>query len=175
MRPIRRFELVSLIIPANNTSLRIPFPDIPQLRSDTTQDVIIRGLEVYSAESMPNDPNNNPLPTNAQLLKTFLTFYIQQEESVKFIPSVKMLNIYNAASAAAYFYTDELVQAENWMVDWTKSSLNLASSLGNAGLLVFVLGVMYQRLPGGTIARLQAKSNPANDKTFQGDWYAGNQ
>jgi hypothetical protein len=86
-----------------------------------------------------------------------------------------MLNIYNAASAAAYFYTDELVQAENWMIDFTKSSLNLASSLGNAGLLVFVVGFMYQRLPGGTIAKLQAKANPVNDPKYQGDWYAGNQ
>jgi hypothetical protein len=175
MRPIRRFELVSLIIPAGNTALRIPFPDIPQLRSDTTQDVIIRSIDTYSVESMPADPNNNPLPTNAQLLKCFLTLYIQQEESVKFMPAVKFLNIYNAASAAAYFYTDELVQTENLMVDWTKSYLTLSSSLANGGLLVFVLGVAYQRLPGGTIARLQARANPTNDKNYQGDWYSGSQ
>jgi hypothetical protein len=175
MRPIKRYELVSLIIPANNAALRIPFPDIPQLRSDVTEDVIVRGLEVYSAESMPNDVNNNPVVTNAQLLKCFLTLYIQQEESVKSMPAVKLLNIYNAASAAAYFYTDELVQTENLMVDWTKSYVNLASSLANGAIVVFVLGVMYQRLPGGTMANLQKKANPANASQYQGDWYSSQQ
>lgn len=167
--------MVSLNIPAGNTALRIPFQDLPQLRSDTTQDIIVRGIETYSAESMPNDYNNNPVVTNAQLLKIFLTLYIQQEESVFRMPAVKFLNIYNAASAAAYFYTDELVQAENWMIDWTKSYISLASSLANGAQVQFMLGVMYQRLPGGTIARLQQKSNPANSASYQGDWYAGNQ
>lgn len=173
MRPIRRYELVELVIPANNGALRLPFPDIPQLRSDVTQDVIIRALETYSAESMPFDYNNNPVVTNAQLLKCFLTFYIQQEESVFRMPAVKLLNIYNAASAASYFYTDELAQFENLMVDWTKSYVTLASSLANGALICFMLGVMYQRLPGGTMAKLQAKQNPANAAMYQGDWYAG--
>lgn len=171
MRPIRRYELVELVIPANNTALRIPFPDIPQLRSDTTQDVIIRALETYSAESMPFDYNNNPVVTNAQLLKCFLTLYIQQEESIFRLPTIKLLNIYNAATAAAYFYTDELAQFENLMVDWTKSYITLASSLANGALICFMLGVHYQRLPGGTIAALQAKANPANNKKAQSDWY----
>lgn len=173
MRPIKRFELVELVIPAGNGALRIPFPDIPQLRSDVTQDVIIRALETYSAESMPNDYNNNPLVTMAQLQKCFLTFYIQQEESVFRMPAIKILNIYNANSAVNYFYTDELVQTENWMVDWTKTYVTLASSLANAGLIVFMLGVSYQRLPGGTIAKLQQKMNPANSSQYQGDWYTG--
>jgi hypothetical protein len=173
MRPIRRYELVSVIIPAANTALKIAFPDIPQLRSDVTQDVIVRAMETYSVESMPADPFGNPLPTNAQLLKCFLTFYIQQEESYKSLPAVKLLNIYNAASAAAYFYTDELTQTQNLLIDWTKSYIQLSSSLANAGLLVFVLGVMYQRLPGGTIAALQMKMNPANGAMYQSDWYAG--
>jgi hypothetical protein len=86
MRPIKRYELVELVIPALNTALRIPFPDIPQLRSDVTQDVIVRGLETYSAEAMPFDYNNNPVVTNAFLLKIFLTLYIQQEESIFRMP-----------------------------------------------------------------------------------------
>lgn len=174
MRPIKRYELVELVIPAGNTALRIAFPDIPQLRSDVTQDVIVRALETYSADSMPNDYNNNPVVTNAQLLKIFLTLYIQQEESMFRIPGIKMLNIYNAASAAAYFYTDELVQTENLMIDWTKSYISLASSLANGAIVCFMLGVHYQRLPGGTIAKLQKQSNPANASQYQGDWYAGN-
>jgi hypothetical protein len=173
MRPIKRYELVSLVIPAGNAALRLPFPDIPQLRSDVTQDVIVRGLETYSAEAMPNDPNNNPLITNAQLIKCFLTMYIQQEESIFRLPLVKILNVYNAATAANYFYSDQLCQFENLLVDWTKTYLTLASSLANAGLVVAVLGVMYQRLPGGTIAKLQAASNPVNASQYQGDWYAG--
>jgi hypothetical protein len=173
MRPIKRYELVSLVIPANNTALRIPFPDIPQLRSDTTQDVIVRALETFSVESMPNDYNGNPVVSNANLLKIFLTLYVQQEESTFRLPTIKILNIYNAASAAAYFYTDELTQFENLMVDWTKSYITLASSLANAAQVQFILGVMYQRLPAGTIADLQAAANKSNNKKYQGDWYTG--
>ena len=169
MRPIRRYELVELVVPAGNTALRIPFPDIPQLRSDVTQDVIIRGLETYSAESMPNDYNSNPLVTMAQLQKCFITFYIQQEESIFRMPLIKLANVFN--SGATIFYTEELNQFENLMVDWTKTYITLASSLANAGLIVIMLGVMYQRLPGGTIAKLQAKQNPANASQYQGDWY----
>lgn len=170
MRPIKRFEQVELVIPAGNTALRIPFPDIPQLRSDVTQDVIIRQLETYSAESMPNDYNNNPLVTFAQLQKCFITFYIQQEESIFRMPMIKLLNVFN--SAATYFYTEELNQFENLMVDWTKTYITLASSLANGAIVVINLGVGYQRLPGGTIAALQAKMNAANNKNYQGDWYA---
>jgi hypothetical protein len=173
MRPIRRYELISLIIPAGNTALQIAFPDIPQLRSDVTQDVIVRGLETYSVESMPADPFGNPVVTNAQLLKIFLTFYIQQEQSIVKMPAVKLLNIYNAASAAAYFYTDELVQTQNLLVDWTKTFLALSSSLANGAIVVFVLGIMYQRLPGGTMATLEKKMNPANNQVYQSDWYSG--
>ncbi len=170
MRPIKRFEQVELVIPAGNTALRIPFPDIPQLRSDTTQDVIIRQLETYTAESMPKDYNNNPLVSLAQLQKCFITFYIQQEESIFRMPMIKLLNVFN--SAATYFYTEELSQFENLMVDWTKTYITLASSLGNVAIVVINLGVGYQRLPGGTIAALQAKMNAANNKNYQGDWYA---
>jgi hypothetical protein len=173
MRPIRRYELVSLIIPAGNTALKIAFPDIPQLRSDVTQDVIVRSLETFTAEAVPADPFQNPLMTNAQLGKCFLTLYIQQEESFKSLPAIKLMNIYNAASAAAYFYTDELVQTQNLLVDWTKSYLNLSSSLANGAIVIFALGVMYQRLPGGTIAALQTKQNPVNGSVYQSDWYAG--
>lgn len=171
MRPIKRYELVELVIPAGSTAVRIPFPDIPQLRSDVTQDIIIRGLETYTVDSMPNDYNNNPLLTLAQLEKCFLTLYIQQEESVSKMPMIKLLNVFN--SGAAYFYTEELNQFENLMIDWTKSYITLPAALGNAGLVVLMLGVMYQRLPGGTIAKLQAKQNPANATQYQGDWYAG--
>jgi hypothetical protein len=173
MRPVTRFEDVSLSIAAGNTALRLPFQDIPQLRSDVTQDVIIRAMETYSAESIPNDYNGNPVVTNAMLGKIFLTFYIQQEESIFRMPALKILNIYQALSTAAYFYTDELVQFQNLMTDWTKSYLTLASSLGNGALIVFLLGVSYQRLPGGTIAALQAAANKSNNKNYQGDWYAG--
>ena len=172
MRAIKRYENVSLIIPANNTALRLPFPDIPQLRSDVTQDVIIRALETYTGDSVPNDYNNNPIATFAQLQKMFLTLYVQQEESTFRVPMVKLLNV-AAPAQAAYFYTNELNQFENLMIDWTKSYITLASSLANVAIVVVSLGVMYQRLPGGTMAALQARANPANATQYQGDWYGG--
>ena len=162
MRPVTRYELVELIVPANNTSFKIPFLDIPQLRSDTTQDIVIRALETYTIASMPLSQNFNPVVSQAQLASCFLTLYIQQEQSVNNVPMIKLLNIFNSGATA--FYTEELNQFEDLMIDWTKSFISLSASLGNAAIVSIMLGVSYQRLDPGTIAARQAAANIMNQK-----------
>lgn len=167
MRPVKRYELVSLIIPANNTALKIPFLDLPQLRSDVTQDVVIRSLETFTAESVPTDFNQVAVVTAANLKNIFLTLYIEQEQSVNNVPLVKVLNV--AQLAAGYFFSFEKTQFEDLMVDWTKSFLTLGASLGNVANIAFLLGVEYKRYDPGTVAAVRAREDSANMQNR--DWY----
>jgi len=160
MRPVKRYEMIELIIPGGNAALKIPFPDIPQLRSDVTQDIVIRALETFTAESVPVDFNTNPVITFAMLQKLSLTLYIEQEQSVNNVPLVKILNL--AEFAAGYFFNFEKTQFEDLMVDWTKSFLTLSSSLGNAANIAFLLGVEYKRYDPGTLAAVRAREDAAN-------------
>lgn len=162
MRPVKRYELIELIVPAGNTALRIPFLDIPQLRSDVTQDIVVRGLETFTADSMAADFNAVPVVSSAQLQKCFLTLYIEQEQSYNFVPLIKLLNIATNQNLAGYFFNFEKLQSEDIMVDWTKSFITLSSSLGNVANVAIMLGVEYKRYDPGVVAAVRAKENQAN-------------
>lgn len=158
MRPIKRFEMVELVIQANSTATKFNFPDIPQLRSDVTKDIVIRAIETYSVDSVTNDFNGNPPTTMANLLKSSLTLFVGGEESIFRIPLVKLLNVFN--SGATIFYTQELNQFENLQVDWTKSYVSTPTGYANGAAFSFVFGIAYQRLKPGTMLALnQARGN----------------
>jgi hypothetical protein len=155
MRSIRRFEMVEMIIPALSTATRFNFPDIPQLRSDVTKDIVVRAIEVYSVEAVPLSFNNNAVTTLANLLKSSLTLYIEGEESVFRIPMVKLLNINSNNAAAPVLWLDEINQFDNLQIDWTKSYITTPTTYGNAAVFAFVLGVTYKRYAPGTMKRLK--------------------
>lgn len=154
----RRFEDVEFIIPANNTALKIQFPDIPQLRSDTTKEILIKSIQVYAAGECPNSFNQNPLLTEVDLSKCFLTLYIDGEESIFRIPLLKLRNTYvgvGSAQAANSFWTDDLNNFDFLSVDWTKSYITLSAVLATNALSCILFGIGYLRVMPGTIAKIQ--------------------
>lgn len=161
MRPVKRYEMIELIVPGGNVSLKIPFPDIPQLRSDVTQDVVIRSLEVYTADSVPVDFNTVPVVTTAMLQKMFLTLYIEQEQSINNVPLTKLLNVANL-NIAGYMFTFEKTQIEDIQVDWTKSFITLSSSLGNGANIAILIGAEYKRYDPGVVAAVRAREDNNN-------------
>ena len=162
MRPIKRFEDVELIIPANNTAQKINFPDIPQLRSDVEKDVIVRAIRVYTAEAIPNSFNNNPLLTTALMGKVFLTLYVSGEESIFRIPLLDMVVQNGNNGATQLFWVDDEKQFENIQVDWTKSYISFSSALGNGAIIVAMFGITYQYLAPGTMNAIRARQAVAN-------------
>jgi hypothetical protein len=159
-RAFKRYELIELVIPAGSTGTRFPYPDIPQLRDDTTQDIIIRGLETFTIENMPLSANGNVVATTAQLLNCFLVLYVENEESVHLVPLIKLQNIFQALATGTSQQTFEIVQVEDLKVDWNKSYIQMAVPPGNDANFSIMVGVEYKKLPPGTWAALTKNAIP---------------
>jgi len=157
MRPKKRFELVDVIITANNGLSRIPIGDQANLRTDGAQDIVIIGIESFNVNAYPLSPiSNNPLPTTAQLANAFLTLYIGQEESIHLIPVTK-LNITRSADATAtdYFQQNETEFQNLYPVQWDKCYLQLGQPFNTGGantMFSFLLGITYLKFPPGAWA-----------------------
>jgi len=158
MRPQKRYEMIELVIPAASTASRFNFPDIPQLRSDVTKDIVVRAIETYDVAAIPVDFNTNPVATAAVCAKAALTLYVEGEESIFRIPLIKLKNVYN--SVATNFFTSELNQFENLQVDWTKSYISTPTPFAIDTQFAFIFGIVYQRLKPGTMQKLrEARDN----------------
>jgi hypothetical protein len=159
MDGLKRYELVELVIPAGSTGTRFPYPDIPQLRDDPTQDIIVCSLETFAADSMPLSPAGNAVVTQAQLLNTFLTLYIEGEESVRQLPMVRLNVIFQALATGNLQSVFELTRLEYLKIDWNKSYYQAATPYGTILLpntqFSIMLGVRYKKLPPGTWSMLQ--------------------
>ena len=147
----KRYELVELVIPANSTGTRFPYPDIPQLRDDTTQDIVIMGLETFSVDAMPLSPNGNPVATMADLQNSFLILYIDGEESMRQIPLVRMQPIWESLNTGLLQGVLKELDVENLRVDWNKSYIQAAApyAAGANPQFSIMLGVWYKKLRSG--------------------------
>jgi hypothetical protein len=149
-----RYEMIETQIPALASGTRFNFNDQPQLRTDQTQDVVIQGLETFTVTDVPLSPNAIALPTKAQLIATYLVLYVNGEESIYRIPLVKLHTINNLADPFNNAESDT-PRFENLLVDWTKSYLFTPAAYGNATTFSFLLGVVYKKLPPGTIGKIR--------------------
>jgi hypothetical protein len=151
---LKRYELVELIIPAGSTGTRFPYPDIPQLRDDTTQDIIICGLETFSVEALPLAPSGNTVADFAQLQNSFLTLYVEGEESVRQVPFIRLNPMRQASGTGGTLNVVERLPVEYLKVDWNKTYLQAAAPFGTTGSpntqFSVMLGVWYKKLPPGS-------------------------
>jgi len=163
MRPKKRFELVDVIITANNGLSRIPIGDQANLRTDGAQDIVIVGIESYNVSAYPLSPiSNNPLPTTAQLSNAFLTLYIGQEEAIHLIPVTK-LNVTRSALATAtdYFQEGETEFQNLYPVQWDKCYFQMGQPFNTGGAnaqFSFLLGITYLKFPAGSWAKTVAQA-----------------
>jgi hypothetical protein len=155
---VKRFELVELIINAGSTGTRFPYPDIPQLRDDTTQDIIICGLKTWSVDALPLTANGNTNATYAQLANSFLTLYIEGEESVRQVPLIDLLHMRQALATGVTFNNTEQVKTEYLKVDWNKTYVQAATPYGTVVApntqFSILLGVSYKKLAPGAWAAM---------------------
>lgn len=154
-----RFEEIEFIFPANNTSFKVPFQDIPQLKTDTsTQEILITSIQVAVAPEVPNSFNQNPVIPETDLGKCFLTLYVDGEESIFRMPLYKLRNTFVAlgtAQAGNSYWTKDLNNFNFLSVDWTKSYITLSAALTSNALQSVLFGIGYLKCPIGTIAALK--------------------
>jgi hypothetical protein len=156
----KRHELVELIIPAGSTGTRFPYPDIPQLRDDTTQDIVICGIEAYSVDALPLSGNGNDVASFAQLQNSFLTLYIEGEESMRQMPLVRLNPMFQALNTGVTLNVADPLQTEYLKVDWNKSYIQAAAPYGTVDApntqFSIMLTVWYKKLLSGAWETLTA-------------------
>jgi hypothetical protein len=156
MRPFMYQEGVELIVPANPAGVGlVNFPDIPELRSDTEKDIIIRSMEVFPSEAVPFTFSGNISASTAQIANAFLTLYIGGVNKVYRIPLIKMVNLHVGGTdpGSVFFWVNEISQMENYKVDWTKSYLSFPVPIIAATQFSYLFSISYDKLPPGTIAK----------------------
>lgn len=163
MRPFIYQEGVELIVPANASGVGlVNFPDIPELRSDTEKDIIIRSMELFPKEAVPNTFSGNVSATMAQISNAFLTLYIGGVNKVYRIPLVKLVSTYTGGTvpAVSMFWQNEVMQTDNYKVDWTKSFVSFPVPIIVATQFSFLFSISYEKLMPGVIAiNKQLKAN----------------
>src|SRR5271156_1284647 len=148
----RRYELLEIQIPTNSTATRFNVPDQPQLRSDQDADIIIQGIETFDITGVTLSPNNLAVATLANLLQTYLTLYVEGEESLYRIPLIQLKRIANEGATSPYQWN--LQKFKNVQVDWTKSYFFTPAAYGGGVFTTFsfLLGVHYEKLPANVMA-----------------------
>lgn len=154
----KRYELLEIQIPANSTQTKFNIPDQPQLRTDQDADVIIQAISVYDILGVNPSPNNVVVASLAQIIQTYLTLYVDGEESIYRIPLNALHIMAGEAGAGAAPFVWELFKFKNLQVDWTKSYFSTGTPytpLGAFATFSFLLGVHYYKLPPGTAENIK--------------------
>jgi len=164
MNPIKRWEFIELPIPASSTATKFVFGDQPQLRDDTTQDIIIQGLETFPVEVMPLTPLGNPVATTAALQNAFLVLYINTpnsaDEAIHWLPMIKLNAMFQSLATGTMQQQFHPSEFANIKIDWNKSYIWLPVAFGIDTNFSIVLGVSYKRLPPGSWDKLNQNGLP---------------
>lgn len=143
MKPIQRYELIELLVPAG-TGNRINFQDIPQLRTQGDQNIFITAIDFFSLAAYSDSQVNQAVPgtPNSEIAKAVLCLYIQGEERIHYIPLAKLNTINDGVVPFNVVATefDELVR-----VDWTKSYIQFNSAIAGAPY-VMPFGISYTKI-----------------------------
>jgi hypothetical protein len=158
---IKRWEMVEVVIPANSSQTTFRINDQPNLRMDSTQDIVILGLEAYNINALPLAfQSQQPGPTVAQMAITALTLYVGDEESIHLLPLVKLNAIKTALATATDYFSDVMQEFKNLTkVNWDKSYFQVATPYNTGGAnaqFCITLGVSYLKLKPGEWAKLTA-------------------
>lgn len=140
-------ELVEIPVTING-SMRIPIPDVQQLRSTVDQKIIIKGIRLVPPIMLTNGIiNNNVNAPITEAVKCVLVLYSQGWEKGHYIPLTSLNDCSSntvptpGVTAKTYF--------DNWKnVDWSKSFVLFGNGTGGAAGVpyVFMLDVEYIKL-----------------------------
>jgi hypothetical protein len=139
---IHRFEMVETLIAGG--SQRVNFTDIPQLRTQGDQKILIQKIEFFPLSAYANSQttNANPGTPNAEIPKIVLTLFVGGEERIHYIP-LAMLN--NTSDGVTPFQWGEIEFEDLQLVDWTKSYFQFNAAAAGTPYVI-PLGVTYLKL-----------------------------
>jgi hypothetical protein len=137
-------QLIEVPVTQNGVS-RVMFPDIQQLRSTTSEIVIIKAIRLITPAVLTNAPTSgNATSPLTELKKISITIYSEGWERGQLIP-VFVLNDISDGSAPFRFHPTKFANWKN--VDWSKSYLQFSNGTVSAGQPYSVLfDVEYLKL-----------------------------
>lgn len=139
---IKRYEMIETIIQAGATGA-VPFPDVPNLRNQTDQRIVVMDLEffpdyVYARSFLNTTVIGTPV---TEIPKIAIVLYVNGEESIRRIPIAKIN--YSQAPGVATVFEMERVSFDNLEnVDWPKSYIQF-NAAAQAVQYVLPIGVTY--------------------------------
>jgi hypothetical protein len=135
---IKRYEQIELQIPTGAPT-KVMFPDLPNLRNQSDQAILIKYLEIFTATVVPTTPNGAANAPIAELKKAVVVLYVNGEESIYRIPLLKLNRLNDFANP----YQDKHEDFEDLKnVDWAKSYILFASAPANTPYSI-LFGVSY--------------------------------
>lgn len=151
--PMGACQLIEIPITAGKQN--VPFPDVPELRNQSDQVVIIKALRLITPDVMPIAPiqggANAPL---TELQKMVIVLYSEQWEKGEYIPILKFNDTFTEGSGTPVrFHTTKL---DNWKsVDWPKCKIIYANGTQSVGSYTVVMEVEYVRIDPKTKTEIQ--------------------
>jgi len=146
-KPIKRYEIIEVIVPLL-TAGQLAFPDVPNLRNTSEQQITIQDIEffpnyAYGASFLNTAVVGTPI---GEIPKIAMVLYVAGEESIRSIPLAKINYSENLGIGATF--SRERVPFDNLQkVDWPKSYFKFNAAL--VGLpYIIPLGVTYLKFGG---------------------------
>lgn len=135
---IANYEFVSVNVPANSTSTRYYFPDLPNLRF-----VSLINIETYSAKALLTDPNGLAIAPDTDFERAFLVLYANERESIFRIPLIALNRV--VPDTGNYVpAVQNLYEFSGQKVVYPKSYVQLGAAPSVATSFNFVFGIFYQ-------------------------------
>lgn len=141
MKKIIAHELAEIILPANTTSSKFNFPDMPNLRGSQ-----LWGLQTFTVLQLPLSPmSGNALPSVAQVLNNcFITLCDNAgAEFAKDMPAAYFNTLAFDISTSTNLRENNAKIFAGQKINWNKSYIRFSAALGNVTALAFLLGIDY--------------------------------
>ena len=142
-------ELIEIPI-ANAAAGRITLPDVPQLRNQGDQVVVITTVRLITAKVLTHGPTTGVAATPvADLRKASLVLYSQGWEKGHYIPLLVLNDVADPDSTAGTCiqYRNHTTRLANWTdVDWNKSYILFSNGLSASQASTLMLEVEYFKL-----------------------------
>lgn len=138
---IKRYEQIELQIPVGAPT-KVMFPDLPNLRNQIDQSIVIKDMEVITDTVMPTTPNDATNAPIAELKKAVVVLYNSGEESIYRIPVLKLNRINDGTNPFQQVW-ESFDDLRN--VDWSKSYVLFSSAPANTPYSI-LFGVSYLKL-----------------------------
>lgn len=153
---ILNYELVELAVTASLAVTAFPFKPQPTLTStDENGDIGIRGIEIFTIDSVALAPSGAAVASFAQVQNAVLNIqYLKGRKGINKIPLLKLLHLQNAS--AGYFAQDSQDEFDDLEIDWVNSNISVPVALGVFTAFSYLIGFSYGAYSRGSLAQIKA-------------------